>query len=512
MLRFPSPGSIRAISSDQTGRSLLIRGRKAEVILHVSTDLWSTAERIRDDFKLQSVRESGSGTEELNEFELFLTFIRHTMLYVPMDCASLPTKPLLKQLFLTLHNKYLEDLDPHSCIKNKLESMDIQDALRVYYEALVVLKRDPGFGTVFTRAKSALLQEVAAGRAKLLAVFGGQGNTENLLQELVDLDYIYQPLCRPFLKTVAHSLLAAADNPIAKEYMSKGFDVVRWIDDPESRPPKEYLFSAAVSLPLVGLIQLLNYYITFQVLELSPEQMGRSFVGTTGHSQGIISAAVIALSSTEDEFTANTTKALQLLFWIGLRSQQAYPETTLNPKILADSVANGEGVPTPMLSVTNLTLSDLQTQVDVSNRFLSENDKIEIALLNGPRAYVFSGPPKSLYGLNMLLRKLKASSTMDQTKIPFSERKLKFTTRFLPISSPFHCSYLRPAVDAILDDVASRDLGLHGRIFHIPVLSTDSGTPLLLRFSPSNRLSRSSHRSAGQPHKISSGADLRQED
>ncbi len=196
-----------------------------------------------------------------------------------------------------------------------------------------------------------------------------------------------------------------------------------------------------------------------------------------GHSQGIVAAAVVALSSTEAELVQNTTKALQALFWMGVRAQQAYPETTLSPTILADSLAHAEGRPTPMLAVFNMTLKDLQTQVDVSNRFLAANAKIEISLHNGPRAYVCSGPPKSLYGLNLLLRKIKAPETLNQTKIPFSKRKLKFSTKFLPITSPFHCSYLEPAVDLIAQDISRLGLNFDSkRSFGIPVISTHDGS------------------------------------
>jgi fatty acid synthase subunit beta len=387
---------------------------------------------------------------------------------------------------MTLHLKYLGGCEPHSCIKERLETLELRDSLRIYYEAFVELCdsdgdriRNPGCDKLDDTAtflpKSALFEEVKENRAKLLCVFGGQGNTEDLLEELVDLEYTYQPLCRPFLKNVCRNLVNLSHDPAAMEYLSKGFDILHWIDDPNSRPPKQYLFSAAVSLPLVGLIQILNYHITCQILGKAPGQLRKDLTATTGHSQGIVSAAVISMSTTEEELMENTNNALQILFWIGLRSMQECPEVTLDPKIQADSIANGEGVPTPMLAVTNLTLQDLQTQVDISNKFLAQNEKIEISLHNGPRAFVCSGPPKSLYGLNLLLRKLKAGSSLDQSKIPFSERKLKFSTKFLPISSPFHCSYLSKAVDKIMNDFERNNLKLSPSSFSIPVIATDSG-------------------------------------
>lgn len=478
MFRVETTSALSPISSEPNGRSLLISGHKVEVVLPVAPDLWSTASLVHNDFKLKALREAeeSQAKVDFNELELFLSFVDHTLPYLPMQCENFPIRLFVKQLFLVLHTKYFGGNDPHSCLK-KLGVLPSAEALRIYYDTYVKLVQCNGIEPEeVSKPNIALFQEVKLGKAKLLAVFGGQGLTEALLEELVELDHVYFSFTRPFLKSVAPSILRAADTPEAREYMSKGFDVVQWIDKPETRPPKEYLFDAAVSLPLVGLVQLLNYYVTFKVLRITPAELRSLFVGACGHSQGIVAAVVISKSRTEQEFVENTVNALQTLFWIGLRSQQVYPETTLSPKILSDSLAHGEGIPTPMLAVANMPLTELQAQVDISNKFLGDGHKIVVSLLNGPRAIVCSGPPKSLYGLNLLLRKLKAPSSLDQTKIPFSERKLRFSTKFLPISSPFHCSYLESAVELILEDVEKNKIGFLKELdLGIPVIRTDTG-------------------------------------
>lgn len=471
MLRVFSSASIQALASDQTSRSLLLRSKNHELALHIPADLWLTAERVKDELlsnKLVPI-------EDLNEIELLLEFLRLSLSFISLSSGSFPIRSFVKLLFITLHVKYLGRMDPHTCLRQKLEIIELEDALRVYYEALDALDRGGTLGNDYRPAESALLStEVRDGRAKPLAIFGGQGNTENLMEELVDLDRIYRPLCREFFLRVTSGLQAAAQDPISKDYMALGFDIISWVDNAESRPPRDYLFSAAVCLPLVGLIQLMNYHIMCRILSMSPGALRSRFIGATGHSQGIVAAAVMSLSETEADLVENTKKAIETLFWIGLRAQQAYPVTTLSPTILADSLAHGEGRPTPMLALFGITLASLQTQVDVSNKFLAADQQIEIALHNGPRAFVCSGPPKSLYGLNLLLRKIKADNSLDQTRIPFSDRKIKFNAKFLPISSPFHSSYLEPAVAFIHQDIAR--LGLNFEVatkFPIPIISTD---------------------------------------
>ncbi|KAG1241907.1 hypothetical protein G6F68_016449 [Rhizopus microsporus] len=109
---------------------------------------------------------------------------------------------------------------------------------------------------------------------------------------------------------------------------------------------------------------------------------------TTGHSQGVISSAVISASSTEEEFIQNAEKALGLLFWIGTRAQQVFPPTTLNPAVLEDSIDNNEGNPTPMLAITGLRESQVLKHLEETNSHLAPERQIEVTLHNGPRSFV----------------------------------------------------------------------------------------------------------------------------
>jgi fatty acid synthase subunit beta len=70
---------------------------------------------------------------------------------------------------------------------------------------------------------------------------------------------------------------------------------------------------------------------------------------------------------------------------------------------------------------------------------------------------------------------LKAPTGLDQSRVPFSQRKIKFSSRFLPITAPFHSIYLKPAVAIILNDVAKSACGFDAKDLKIPVYATDSG-------------------------------------
>ena len=52
-----------------------------------------------------------------------------------------------------------------------------------------------------------------------------------------------------------------------------------------------------------------------------------------------------------------------------------------------------------MLSITGLSLKDLEGHIAKTNKHLPDNSKIGVSLHNGPRAFVVTGPSRALYGL-----------------------------------------------------------------------------------------------------------------
>ena len=323
---------------------------------------------------------------------------------------------------------------------------------------------------------SALFRAAEDEEAGLYAIFGGQGNIEEYFDELRDVYTTYPSFVEELVEDSAHQLQTLARDPRAEKLYSKGLDVMRWLHNPDTQPDTDYLVSAPVSLPLIGLVQLAHYTVTCKALGLTPGDIRSRFIGTTGHSQGIVTAAAIALADTWESFEKAAKDALTILFWIGSRSQQAYPRTSLAPSILQDSVENGEGSPTPMLSVRDLSRAALQEHIDTTNHHLPEDRHIAISLINSARNFVVTGPPISLYGLNLRLRKVKAPTGLDQTRIPFTDRKVRFVNRFLPITSPFHSTYLSEATKHIQDDL--KDISFGMKDLGIAVFNTATGLDL----------------------------------
>ena len=148
--------------------------------------------------------------------------------------------------------------------------------------------------------------------------------------------------------------------------------------------------------------------------------------------------------------------------------------TFLDPNVVQDVVSGGEGNPSPMLSVTGLSLMDLSPHVTKANSHLPSDSQLHISLHNGPHAFVVCGPARALYGLVTNLRKIRAPSRADQSKIPFSQRKPVFSIQFLVMGMPCHSKYLHGITESVMNDLdgielwSAADMG-------ISVYSTEDG-------------------------------------
>jgi fatty acid synthase subunit beta len=326
-----------------------------------------------------------------------------------------------------------------------------------------------------TPPSSALLDAAGQGTARILALFGGQGH-DTCLDSLQTLYQLYQPLVAPLLRRLAAHLQNLANRDEFQPFYPNGLDVLRWItqSDSEARPDTSYLTSAPVSFPLVGLVQLTCFYAISRITRMEPSQLVDLFSASSGHSQGLVVAAFVATSSDWDSFHSLSTKALSLLFSLGVRSQQAFPLVSLPPILLKDAEDHGEGYPSPMLSVRHLSLPKVEALITQVNAQLPSHEAIEIGLHNSPTNFVVVGPPTSLHAFNVCLRPLKASPGVDQGRVPFNKRKAHIANNFLPVSAPFHSSYLAPATSLILQDAQKMGVEMRGSDLRCGVYTTTS--------------------------------------
>jgi fatty acid synthase subunit beta len=377
---------------------------------------------------------------------------------------------LLTILLDSFEQAFLTEDNIH-CISKSADGSSLDEELiGCYYRVCAQLNRP------HDAKLPALLQAADNGSASIYTTFGGQGNTTTYFEEIRKLQATYTPFIAEFLISSAEHLIYLSRNKSCRKTFSADLDILRWLRVPTATPEPEVLIRAPYSFPLIGLLQLLNYMVACKVAGETPCTFRKYVSGTTGHSQGIVTAVVTAGAASWKSFESVARSALTILFWIGVRSQQAYPQTVISPATVKDSMEHGEGAPTPMLSIRDLSQRQIMKFIDMTNTYFPTTERVEIALINNAQNFVVSGPPLSLHGLNVRLRQIKAAPDADQSRIPFSKRKPVFSNSFLPITAPFHSTYLTSATPVILNDV--KDLEILGESLRISVYHPRTGEDL----------------------------------
>jgi fatty acid synthase subunit alpha len=393
------------------------------------------------------------------------------------DQSSHARTALLLNVFKHFSSTFLATKDIHS-LTSTFDTDTRKAALSAYFLAVAALKARE-IDVSIPKQESALLAAVLSKKASIFALFGGQETNEVYFDELQNLYDIHKPFVAPFVQTLVEDVLAPLVAEEASTHYTFGLDVLSWLSGVTARPSVPYLASVPISFPLIGLTQLVQYLVVCHVANLTPGELRSRLSGATGHSQGIVSAVVIAASGTFDEFVDNSHKAIKWLFYSGLRGQQAFPITSVEPSIVQDAISGGEGTPSPMLSVAGLTLKEFQPHVSKTNQHLPANSQLHVSLHNGPKTFVVTGPPKALFGLVTSLRKVKAQSGLDQSKTLFSQRNPVFSVRFLLVGVPYHSTYLDGVTDTVEEDLEDGELW-EAKDLKIPVYNTEDGISVSL--------------------------------
>ncbi|KAG9047855.1 3-oxoacyl-[acyl-carrier-protein] synthase [Tulasnella sp. UAMH 9824] len=470
-------------SPPAASRPLVLQTSDARVSIPVSSEFqdWIAAEVLREEFlhtfqPLATVVDEGTSTSIEPTVELLTSFIAHTAQnLVASDARTAVLKASLLHFtatFLTSKNTEIHNLTA------TFDAEVRKKVLTSYFLGLSTLEASLPAADVPRPPSAALFAAAAKGDASVFAIFGGQGTNEVYFDELQSLYDIYKPYVSDLITKITQELLI----PLAEQadlaghsYYPHGLDVISWLNGSVERPPLDYFVSIPLSLPLIGLTQLVQYLITVRIANLTPGELRSRLGGATGHSQGLVSAVAISASDSFDSLNTNIFKAIKWLFYCGLRGQEAFPVLAVEPSIVSDAIDGGEGQPSPMLNVAGLPLSTLEAELKKVNAHLPPNSQLGISLYNGPKIFVVTGPSRALYGLVTALRKIKAPAGSDQSKVPFSQRKAVFSMRFLAVNVPYHSHYLESATKKLCEEDLEGDELWTSKELAIAVFHTESG-------------------------------------
>jgi fatty acid synthase subunit beta len=283
---------------------------------------------------------------------------------------------------------------------------------------------------------------------------------------------------RPLLEKACASLKALEQDEHFASELPQGLDFLQW--SVSTWPDLEYLNSAPVAYPLITLTQLAQFLVTMQELGVTKAE-DISFAGGFGHSSGVISAAIVALASSVEEFEKLAVEAVMLQAVHGLRCTQHFPSIKLPISIWREHYVRWK--PTPMLHVKHGGLprnkAYLSEVIETHNKHAETKQRhLSVGLMNGT-ASVVCGAAESLHWLYEHLTK---DAGVDQGRIPFSSRKIVLKVQFLDTGVPFHSFHLKDAAKDILADVAKRadlssirELANQNASFKFPVYNTCDG-------------------------------------
>ena len=235
---------------------------------------------------------------------------------------------MLLNVFKDFASEYLATKDIHT-LASTFDTETRKTVISAYFRAVATLQPE----YIPPQLASALPSAASSGNASIPALFGGQGTNEVYFDKLQNLYNPYTPSVSSFLQTATQDIPIPLTEEEDSTFYTHSLDVISWLSGATPRPPVSYLASVPVSFPFVGFTQLAQYIIVCRVAGLSPGELRSRITGATGHSQGVVSAVTIAASATFDEFIDNSRKALKWLFYSGLRGQQAFPVTSVEPSL-----------------------------------------------------------------------------------------------------------------------------------------------------------------------------------
>ena len=386
---------------------------------------------------------------------------------------SQASKPAIRRLLQTFEREFLIRSDIHTLISELPDTLQAQkQALRTYYSAASACRLCP------QSRESALFTAAEQGRVKPYVVFGGQGAINLVcVLELSELYFIYRPLLEDLLDATSPLISKLSRLPRTKDfYHGRYLDIGLWLQDPNIVPDRNTLAGAAFSFTIIGLLGLAHYCLTCKILNKKPGELRAVLCGASGHSQGIVVAAAIANSGSWESFYESAKLAVEILFWIGYECQQAAPRSSLSAVAVKDSLEHGEGRPSSLLSVRGLSKPYIEPIIATYNKNLPTREHVYLALANAWDNFVVAGPAKTLRGLSIHLRSIKASNNEDQARIPYSQRKPTIDQQFLPINTPFHTPHLTEAATIIKQHLSTRSLTVND--LAIPLYHSKTGLDL----------------------------------
>ena len=281
--------------------------------------------------------------------------------------------------------------------------------------------------------------------------FAGQGM--KYIDELRKLHNGYRSL-RPFI----HEAVAALRSQLLEcddgreGYFSKGLDVDRWIEEPETTPDFAYLLSSPVSHCLIYLTQI-SHYLALLEEGIEHRELQKLVHSVSGFSTGIMASVLTALDLSKNDLWKRAIDMQKMFFWQGLRCQESMDKLAVRLELDEELHNTAEGSPSCMASVAKIPCSKLEAALSD----FEEKSSVYLAYKLTPLRSIVSGRPEALRGFRDLLL----------------SREPKAQWRYVPSTIAAHSPFLAHAFETTPEDARRVGLSLSGEEMVRPVLASN---------------------------------------
>ncbi len=300
----------------------------------------------------------------------------------------------------------------------------------------------------------ALARLARTGQLRIVLGFGGQAqrwweDLEGLYRGGRESREVVECCSRAMVDELDHGLGLLGLHPL-------GLDLEAWLRDPSIRPSDQALAGSAISQPAIFVTQAARLQ-ALRTVGLAPEAISEWAVAVTGHSQGIVAAALAAEGLPPAAFLRRAARIARYMAWQGARMQIAWGRQR-----------NGRA---PMLAVSGLDAGWVEAAV-------GEQQGVTLALVNGPRQVVLSGEPDALVRMERWL-----AAWIDRQRVAFSNGTGSppphVSIEGLPVGAPFHSPVMEPCLEALRADADRIGAQLDPAGLVVPLLRYEDGAPWL---------------------------------
>ncbi|WP_445162319.1 fatty acid synthase subunit beta domain-containing protein [Mycobacterium sp. Dal123C01] len=321
-----------------------------------------------------------------------------------------------------------------------------------------------------SRRPPRLIADVVRTESRFALTFAGQANA--FIDELAKL-YRECFAAAQIIDQVAERITLELDGMQAcdRAVYSRGFDVLEWLQTPQTRPSAEYIQMAAVSEALVLLTQLAHYVRLLSSGYDCPEFWEHIGVAA-GHSQGIMAAIFAAENAGKTDIAERVGDYVIYMVYQGLRMQQAYPLVGISPSLVAQAREADAGDISPMAMVAGLTAAELVDAIEGLSL------DVTVSLENTRLRKVVSGRPEELDLLRRAIFDDYDARAKKRSQGRHAGSLVPRQWQYLPVSGPFHSEYMRSGAVAIRSDIARLDFVIDAKALQFAVLDTATGEDL----------------------------------